>query len=141
MTGEWHKNLAKATAVAGCGLAYLASPGIARADDLGAIGDGAAIFFALAVTVVVFFLLIITTAISAAFGRKESPRSLARRILAFVSLGLMLLLTVGNTALFIKAFKMTANEALETALVALVISAVPLVFGIRAVRYQSHNAQ
>lgn len=141
MTGLWHKNSAKGAALVGCGLVFLATPGVARADDLGAIGEGMAVLLALAVTVVAIILLIITTAISAAFGRKESPRSLARRILAMVSLGFSVLIIIGNTSLFIAAFDMSAVETLWATLVALAIAAAPVLFGIRAVRYQLRRTQ
>ena len=78
MTGAWQKNLARRAAVVGGGLVFLATPGVARADDLGAMGEGMAILFALAVSVVSFVLLIgcsmVPAAIPPRFGRSSSTR-------------------------------------------------------------------
>jgi len=130
--------------VLGGTLGFLATPGVARADDLGAIGAGAAVLFVLAIVVMVFLLLIIVALVAAVLGSKGSPRTAFRKKVAGCCLGLSLITPVGPTVLILLVTIDEPGPVLLPMLVmvflAVILGAGPVWLSQRARRYQALNS-
>ncbi len=126
-------------------LAFLATPGVARADDLGAIGKGAGVLLVLTIGVVAFFLLLIVAGIAAVLGAKGSPQTPLRRMFAGWCLGLSLITSLGTTALFLMLIADEPGSVLApmlvTVFVAVLVAAGPIWLSQRARRYQAEGPE